>query len=519
MSMQTRKPRVKVSADLRVLRRRIRRTHRLTQALLLLLRAGCALSVGWYLGAYAWIVWSRVRYPFDLEWMEGAMVDHVRFLLIHGNIYVPPSLEFVPYVYNPFYYVVAAAVSLLTGEGYVALRLVSIAGSLACVGLIAVIVACETRNREVGVLSGGLFAATYALSGGWFDIARVDSLHFALCLAAIALMRFAKRPGHLVAAAVCAWLAFETKQSAAGIVLPLGLYLILFEGWRQALWFLAPCGALIAGSTLALNVVSHGWYWLYAFGVTGQLASHYGRSVWRSELFGNFPFALALTFAFFAWRGAPRRGKAKAFYGMVAATLFAIAIAVRAHAGSWLNDNITAHAALAILSGLGAGALLQSGGPRQRRTAGVLVYGALLAQFLFLVYDPRPWVPTDADRKEGERLVAMVRATPGEVLLTHHGYLTRREGKGSFAHQMAVYNLLMIPGDRLGARSRLTGEFNQALKEKRFSLVITDWDDFSFTDELKRSYDPVPAAYISDPKAFYCPTGARLKPVFAYVPK
>src|SRR5262245_51784407 len=208
MSMQGRKPPTKSAGDLRGLRRLIRGTNRITQTLLLVLRVGCSLSAVWYLGAYAWIVWNRVRYPFDLEWMEGGMVDHVRFLMSHGNIYVPPSLEFVPYVYNPFYYVVAAAVSLFTGVGYVALRLVSIAGSLACIGIIALIVSWETRRRELGILASGLFAATYAVGGGWFDIARVDSLHFAFCLGAIALVRFAKRHAHLVAAGVCVWLAF-----------------------------------------------------------------------------------------------------------------------------------------------------------------------------------------------------------------------------------------------------------------------------------------------------------------------
>src|SRR4029434_5113722 len=96
----------------------------------------------------------------------------------------------------------------------------------------------------------------------------------------------------------------------------------------------------------------------------------------RTELFGNFPLALALAFFYFAGGRGPSRVKAKVFYGLVAATLFAIAVAVRAHAGSWLNDNLTAHAALAILSGLGAGALLRAGHPRRRTGAEVLVYGA-----------------------------------------------------------------------------------------------------------------------------------------------
>lgn len=496
---------------------RARRLAGLTHILSFLLRGGCAAAAAWYAAIYAWIVWSRIGYPFDLEWMEGAMVDHVRFLLQHGNLYVAPSLAFVPYVYNPFYYVIAAAVTLVTGEGYLPLRLVSVAGSLASTALIAWMVARETRHREIGILCGGFFLATYALSGGWFDIARVDSLHFAFVLASIACVRFAQRPRHHVAAAVFTWLAFETKQSGAGIAVPLALYLLLAEGWVVAAWYAAPCAALIGGSILVLNLLSHGWYWLYAFSLTQQLASHYGRSVWRTELFGNFPFALALAFFFFAM---PRSaaGKTKLFYALVAAALFGIAVAVRAHSGSWLNDNITAHGALAILMGLGSAALLASEGERKAGAA-ALAYGTLLAQFLFIVYNPGPWIPTPADRREGERLEALVRSTPGEVLLTHRGYLTRRNGKGEHAHQMAVVNMLMIPDDRLGARSRLTEEFTRALHEKRFALILTDWDDFPFTEALKESYDAAAPAYIRDPKAFYCPTGARLKPVFAYVPK
>ena len=491
----------------------------LTRWLLILVRTGCLLAVAGYLGAYAWVVWSRVRYPFDLEWMEGAMVDHVHFLLSHGKIYVAPSLQFVPYVYNPFYYIVAAVVTLLTGEGYLPLRLVSIAGSFACFALIYLLVSRETKSREAGILSVGLFAATYALSGGWLDVARVDSLHFAFCLAAIYLVRFARRSRHLVFAAISVWLAFETKQSGVGIVLPLGVYLLLCEGLRQALWFLIPAGGLVAGSIVLLNVVTGGWYWFYAFTLTGQLASHYGRSVWRTELFGNFPVALALGFFYFAGRRHASGAKGRWFYGLLALALFAIAVAVRAHAGSWLNDNLTAHAAVAILTGLGTDAVLRVRRARRRRRAGVLVYGALLGQFLLLAYNPAQWVPTEADRREGERLVEFVRASPGEVLLTHRGYLGRREGKGMFAHQMALSNLLMVPDERRGAKAKVTREYEQALKEKRFSAVITDWDDFPFTEELKRNYDPAPATYIRDPKAFYCPTGAHLKPLFFYVPK
>ena len=184
-----------------------------------------------------------------------------------------------------------------------------------------------------------------------------------------------------------------------------------------------------------------------------------------------------------------------------------------------MNDNLTAHAAVAILAGLGANSILRSAGKRRRVGAGVLVYGALFAQFLLLLYDPSRWVPTEADRSEGERLEAFLKEAPGPVLLTHRGYLGWREGKGSFAHQMAVSNLLMATNETRGARAKLTSEFEQALKEKRFSAVITDWDDFPFTPTLLENYDSAPAEYVENKDAFWCPTGARLKPLFFYFPK
>ena len=505
---------------LRPLRVRLRRLDRCTRALLVLLKAGCALTVVYYFGAYAWVVWSRARYPFDLEWMEGAMVDHVRFLLAHGNIYTPPSIEFVPYLYNPLYYVVAASLSWITGVDYFTLRLVSILASLACFALIYRLVSRETRDPQMGLVSSGLFAATYALSGGWFDIARVDSLSLALGLAAIYGVRFAAGRRELVTAAAFVWLAFEAKQSAVGLLLPLALYLFLFQGWRRGLWFLIPGVLLVGGSVVTLNLISHGWYGFYTLLLPSRLANYYGRYLWRSEIFGNLPVALALGFTFFAARRSPSGLRVKAFHGLVALSLLVVAARVRAHAGSWLNDNMPAHAALAILGGLGAGALLSStGGALRARRLAALTYAALLFQFLFLAYDPRQWVPTQADRSEGERLVEMLRATPGPVLLTHRGFLGWREGKGSFAHQMAVSNLFLAPDDLRHAKSGLASEFERAFEEKRFAAVITDFDDFQFAEDLRRSYRPAPPQFVQDPKAFRCLTGARLKPEFLYVPK
>ncbi|MGZ3453482.1 MAG: hypothetical protein ACXVEF_28010, partial [Polyangiales bacterium] len=42
----------------------------------------------------------RSRYPYELEWMEGAMVDHVDRILQGKRLYVQPSIDFVPFIYG-----------------------------------------------------------------------------------------------------------------------------------------------------------------------------------------------------------------------------------------------------------------------------------------------------------------------------------------------------------------------------------------------------------------------------------
>jgi hypothetical protein len=54
-----------------------------------------------YLLVYIVIALMRDWYPFELEWLEGASVVHVQRVLDGRPLYVPPSLDFVPFIYPP----------------------------------------------------------------------------------------------------------------------------------------------------------------------------------------------------------------------------------------------------------------------------------------------------------------------------------------------------------------------------------------------------------------------------------
>jgi hypothetical protein len=56
-----------------------------------------------FLITYVALAIRGLPYPYELEWMEGGMVDHVIRVLEGGSLYVAPTVDFVPFLYTPFY--------------------------------------------------------------------------------------------------------------------------------------------------------------------------------------------------------------------------------------------------------------------------------------------------------------------------------------------------------------------------------------------------------------------------------
>src|SRR5579864_4427586 len=102
------------------------------------------------IGAYVLVALRRLDYPFALEQLEGNSLVEVHRLLAGQALYPAPSVGYVPDGYPPLYFYVSAAVAHVFGASYLALRLVSLASSLACFALLARLV-----QRETGSLAAG----------------------------------------------------------------------------------------------------------------------------------------------------------------------------------------------------------------------------------------------------------------------------------------------------------------------------------------------------------------------------
>ena len=76
-----------------------------------------------HLALFLFVVGGRVSYPYELEWMEGGMVDHVA-RVVGGDVWVygPPNVESISFLYTPLYYHLAALVAQVMGVSHFTLR-------------------------------------------------------------------------------------------------------------------------------------------------------------------------------------------------------------------------------------------------------------------------------------------------------------------------------------------------------------------------------------------------------------
>ena len=487
-----------------------------------------------YLVLYLMIALLRIRYPFELEWMEGGSVDHVRRILAGQKLYVRPTLEFVPYIYTPLYFYVSAAVAVAVGVGFTALRLVSLVASLGCFATIFIMVRRETRDTLAGIVAAGLFAATFRIGGAWFDLARIDSLFLFLLLVGVYVLRFAGPRRSYVLAGLLVSLAFLTKQIALIMLVPLIAWSAVrgirprvgrdggseddHRALRRSLWFTGTVVGVTGLTTVILNYLHDGWYNYYVF----ELASHHEIvgskyiGFWKDDLFLKLPVAVAIA-VFYLLPGAGGTRKPRDFfYPVLLAGMVGGSWISRLHLGGYENVLLPAYAAGAIGFGLGihkASRLLLSKPVYATKVLWIVVCIISLWQFALLRYDPARQLPTGADREAGNRLVGMISKVEGQVLVPDHGYLARMAGKQDCAHRMAMHDV--IRGGVAGSKADLIGEIGRALSEKQFGAVILDYE--WRPNELDPYYEVRQMGYPND-EVFMPVTGKRTRPTLMCVP-
>ena len=471
-----------------------------------------------FIALFGYITLSRIAYPYELEWMESGSLVQAARVLAGEPLYAEPSIQYVPFIYTSLYLYISALFIKLFGFGFFAMRVVSLLASIGSACVIYLMVKSKTRKTLPAILSVGIFAAAFPFSGGWFDIARVDSLFLFLLLLAGWLI-YQNRDGTLFMAGVCLALAYFTKQTALAAILILTGF-CLVTNLKRATLILTPLLILLVTGIFIENYQTQGWYKYYTIDLlqTHRVETNYLYHLLveflYKDLFSHLPMLVLIIPAgmlLFYWRQKSSKSWAALrdyTIEVLACSLIILSWGSRMNAGNYLNVLMPAFAGIAILFALAVNEMLVFSASHEKRGWLALVYALILIQFGLLVYNPSGHIPTAQDKTAGDRLVQSLASYEGEVFIPFHTAYALFAGKTPYAHKVALDEIFGNFGTGVPEYARkLDADFNQAFQQQRFDAIVLD--------EGKMNFDPFYQCkdFTWDSEdVFYPVTGAVVRP-------
>ncbi|MET0593964.1 MAG: hypothetical protein ABW133_14780 [Polyangiaceae bacterium] len=444
----------------------------------------------WHLVTLITVLSARLRFPQDIEWMEGSHLYHA-YRLAHGlPIYIDPARGFATFPYPPLYWIVVALIGRLFGLDYWTGRLVSVASLFGSLIILGAVLLRRAPTRWLGVLfalvGAASVGASYPSAYGSFDLARSDALATFLPIGAAALAgdgRISRTRALLTAGAATA--AIWTKQTG-----------IFFAAWIGAFVFVrcASRGRLVLGATAAACAVlfalacaiTDGWFAVWLFDMRHHAIAW---STWADPAFvfvhANPLLVTVPPLAFALQRRGWLSAEAAKWIGVLAAAVVGTMLA-HVKVGGWVNLYIpvlvlswpvTLLLFCDLLRGLWPG--------RAGLTVGWLTLAAAATTFTLRRYDPAPYIPTQKMWAAAHRFHEAIAGFDGEVIVSTKPFAAVRDGKhceqpifqGYFDSQNAGMTTTFV--DALG------------LSCARYLIVTSTELEAYLQDALARSYDRV----------------------------
>jgi len=465
----------------------------------------------------------RVFYPYDLDFIEDSILMEAQRFALGLPVYVAPSMTFIPHVYMPFYLWVGGWLIKIAGMGYAPLRLLSLAATLLTAGLLGYIAGRESKQPWLGWASAALYLAGYRISGFWYELARVDSLFVALSLLGLVIGIY--RPARLkgtapVVSAIVLALAFFTKQTALAFGACMAVYLLITAA-RQAWIFMAVLVGLVVGGFALINWSTGGWFYFHVVTVAGADQVELGRVVHYAtlEVFGLMAglSVLAVIAGVLSLRRNGLSLLQREPWLLAMGTAVVLSGTARASVGGNVNNLMPVYALLCLAPALlwkTVGAEKIFGAETQTRWQW-LVGGAILIQLALGVYYPPRYIPSEAMRSAGDRLVEKIRAYNGPVLVMLHPYYVWLAGKQPSAQLPTLWSL------HFWLHEPLLPDFVERIQSHYYTAIISDESPTELDPDIQAlltSYYTV-AEKIDKAESPFSPVGMPVRPQVVYLPK
>ncbi len=422
--------------------------------------------------------------------MEGSVLDHATRIVDGKQLYVTPSLEFVNWLYQPFYYYVSAASMMVFGIGYEAGRIVSFCSTVITVTLIYFIVRKISRDRIfTPLVSVFLFIACYKVVGFSFDLARVDALLTLMIIIPTALIFWKVTFFSVISASFFFSLAFFTKQPGIFYFLPFVIWLF-YNHRKFSYTFIIASFFLIGIGTFYLILQNGSWYEYYVYTVPRKMASYVNYlsllKVFPYYLFGAWAIGSVSIIFFISLQFREGfKSAIKSEKGLVILLyLFSIVQLSfnSADAMSASNVALTFSCFSAILFPL---AIVHFHSLISRPFSEYLLF-LLPIQFIPFFYNPltEPLLRiTDKDIEGGKTFISQLKAMPGDVYIPVHGLMPRFANKKTFANELAMEGVFNVKDQYA---TDLRKERDAAFTNHKFSCIILDKNSFRYYDSIPR---------------------------------
>jgi len=380
---------------------------------------------------------GRVRYPFDVEWLESSALYQAYRVQHNLYTYGPFKDGYIALNHPPAYPTLLGLLGKVIGVDYAMARTVSF---LMFAGAAALVVRALVRHQQgriegwgLGAFAVGVAAAGAPIFEAFYDLVREDVMAVFVAVLGAALVDGQPRkmrPRRIALVAAALTLIVYTRQPA--VFFAVWIVLFVFLRHRRTGFFLALVTAALCGLVLvAIQFASKGWYWMLTIGLMQDHRVTADRFLFGLQIVFKFaPFIAAIPLATLALAVTRRLSASTGLWvGMLVAALPA-ALLPFAKVGGFSNDFMPLIFLIGPAAAFCASDLVRAL-ERSPRLGVALVGPLLVAGGVFLglrKWDHKRFLPTADHFRKAAALNAKVASLRGGVLCPRHPFTPAHNG-------------------------------------------------------------------------------------------